>query len=217
MLFNDRQEAGKKLAVALAAYKDLPDVVVVALPRGGVSVAHEVAMGLNAPLEVFITRKIGVPGDPELAAGAIAENGDVFLDEQRVEDYAIHPLYLEQCIAERRKQIADLQRIYRGGRPMLELKDRIVILIDDGIATGATARTALSAIRKEGVRKLILAVPVLPLDAIDEFKALADEVIALSKPFPFFSVGAYYSRFDQLSDQEVREMLQSSAVGTGRG
>jgi putative phosphoribosyl transferase len=217
MVFKDRHEAGKKLARALQYYQGREDVVVVALPRGGVAVAYEVALALKAPLEVFITRKIGVPGDPELAAGAITENGDIFVDPCKVEDFAIHPLYLERAIAKRMKEIAHLQQVCRGGKPRRVLKDHIVIVVDDGIATGATLLTTLKALREEGVKKLVVAVPVAPLGVLDELKGAAEEVLVLAKPFPFYAVGAAYQQFDQLSDEEVSSYFQSPLVGAGRG
>lgn len=214
LFFKDRHEAGKKLAKALWGYRGREDVVVVALPRGGIPVAYEVALALKAPLEVFITRKIGVPGDPELAAGAIAENGDIFVDQGKVEDYAIHPLYLEREIARRTQEIAHLQQVCREGKARRSLKGYRVIVVDDGVATGTTISTTLKALRKEHVKKLVLAVPVAPLDLMDELQGAADEVVVLAKPFPFSAVGAAYERFEQISKEEVAAYLQSPLVRT---
>ncbi len=214
LFFKDRHNAGKKLAKALMVYRGREDVVVVALPRGGIPVGYEVASALNAPLEVFITRKIAVPGDPELAAGAITENGDIFVDQCKVEDFGIHPMYLEQEIAKKNTEIAYLQQVCRGAKTRRSLKDYIVIVVDDGIVTGTTIFTTLKSLRRESVKKLVLAVPVAPLDLMDELKEAADEVIVLVKPFPFSAVGAAYERFEQISKEDVADYLRFPLVRT---
>ncbi len=211
MVFRDRHEAGRRLAPALSRYRD-QDAVVVGLPRGGVPVAHEVAKALNLPLEVFITRKIGVPGDPELAAGAVAESGEVFLDQHKIDLFTIHPMYLEREIARQKEEIAHLQQVCRGGKARMELKNRIVIVVDDGVATGANISVTLRALKREGVKWLVLAVPVAPLDVVDELKRASDELVVLAKPYPFYAVGAAYQRFEPVSDEEVAICLGTREV-----
>ncbi len=209
-IFEDRREAGRKLAAALSRYGGDENVVVIGLPRGGVIVADEAARRLGVRLEIFITRKIGVPGDPELAAGAVTETGEVFIDHAKVDAYHIHPWYLTNEINEKKKEIARYKELFRGGKDGRDLKGCIAILLDDGVATGTSVMTSLRAIRKQGVLKLILAVPVAPLDMIDALKAACDELIVLAKPHPLYSVSAAYERFDQVSDKEVVNCIQSA-------
>lgn len=206
-IFKDRREAGEKLGRALLAYREQPETVVVGLARGGVAVAREAARILRLPLELYITRKIGVPGDPELAAGAVTESGEVYLDREYLERFNIHPLYLDEAVARLKEEIARFQKIYRENRPRYSLKGRTVILVDDGIATGSTVLATVRALRKEGVERIVLAVPVAPLERMDELNDLADETVVLAKPHPFFAVGAAYHRFEPLSDEEVKACL----------
>jgi putative phosphoribosyl transferase len=205
--FANRTEAGRLLAEKLEKYASRNDVVVLGLPRGGVPVAYEVAKRLHAPLDVFIVRKLGVPGFEELAAGAIASGGVRVLNEDVVR--AI-PFASEAIEAVTAKETAELQRreeIYREGRPPPELRDRTVILVDDGLATGATMRAAVKALRQQDVAEIIVAVPVGPPDTCQELAYEADEAICLSAP-PFFqAVGQYYEDFSQTSDDDVRELL----------
>jgi predicted phosphoribosyltransferase len=199
------------LAEELGKYGGRDDVVVLGLPRGGVPVACEVARGLHAPLDVFIVRKLGVPGFEELAAGAIASGGVRVLNEDVMRaiphaDEAIH------LVSEREK--AELQRreeLYRQGRGPLQVRDRTIILVDDGLATGATMRAAVKALRQSGAAKIVVAVPVGPRDTCAEIKELADEAICLSMPEFFQAVGQYYEDFSQTSDAEVRELLAGAA------
>ena len=215
MIFTNRREAGRKLAKALIVYQGREDGVVIGLPRGGVAVAYEIARTLKLPLDVYITRKIGVPGDPELSAGAITENGDIFMDPKKLDEFGIHPMYVEHEIARKKKEIAHQRQVLRGGRPCRELMDHTVIVVDDGIATGATIFAALKGLKRIGPRKLVLAVPVAPLDLMDDLKAASDEVVVLAKPYPFFAVGGAYWQFDQLSDEEVAGYLRSPLVLAG--
>src|SRR5437660_12783369 len=209
--FANRIEAGQLLAEKLVEYAGRDDVIVLGLPRGGVPVAFEVAHRLGAPLDVFIVRKLGVPGFEELAAGAIASGGMRVLNEDVMRsiphaDEAIDAVTIrETAELERREQI------YREGRPPPELRDRIVILVDDGLATGATMRAAVKALRERGAAKIVVAVPVGPPDTCRELEQEADETICLSTP-PFFqAVGQYYEDFSQTSDEDVRELLSQAA------
>jgi len=209
--FSNRIEAGRELAEKLDKYAGREDVIVLGLPRGGVPVAYEVAKRLHVPLDVFIVRKLGVPGFEELAAGAIASGGVRVLNQDVMRAIP----YADEAIeAVTTKETAELERreqIYREGRPPPELRDRIVILVDDGLATGATMRAAVKALRERGVAKIVVAVPVAPPDTCHEVEQLADETICLSTP-PFFqAVGQYYEDFSQTTDDEVRDLLTSAA------
>src|SRR5881392_263757 len=210
-VFENRAEAGRELAEKLDKYSGREDVIVLGLPRGGVPVAYEVAKRLRAPLDVFIVRKLGVPGFEELAAGAIASGGVRVLNEDVIRSIP----YAEEAIeAVTAKETAELERrehIYREGRPAPELRDRTVILVDDGLATGATMRAAVKALRQRGAAKIVVAVPVGPPDTCREIEQEADETICLSTP-PFFqAVGQYYEDFSQTSDEDVRELLSQAA------
>src|SRR6267142_4858157 len=205
--FLNRTEAGRLLAEKLEKYSNRNDVVVLGLPRGGVPVAYEVAKRLNAPLDVFIVRKLGVPGFEELAAGAIASGGVRALNEDVVR--AI-PYATEAIEAVTARETAELQRreqIYREGRSAPELRDKIVILVDDGLATGATMRAAVKALRQQAAAKIVVAVPVGPPDTCHEIEEQADETICLSTPEFFQAVGQYYEDFSQTTDEDVRELL----------
>ena len=214
--FINRTEAGRLLAQKLEKYANCNDVIVLGLPRGGVPVAYEVGKRLDAPLDVFIVRKLGVPGFEELAAGAIASGGVRVLNEDVVR--AI-PYATEAIEAVTARETAELQRreqIYREGRPPPELRDKIAILVDDGLATGATMRAAVKALRQHDAAKIVVAVPVGPPDTCQELSQQADETICLSTP-PFFqAVGQYYEDFSQTSDDDVRELLTKAAQESSR-
>jgi predicted phosphoribosyltransferase len=209
--FADRTEAGRLLAEKLGKYADRDDVIILGLPRGGVPVAYEVAKRLRTPLDVFVVRKLGVPGFEELAAGAIASGGVRVLNEDVVRAIP----YAEEAIeAVTTRETAELERreqVYRAGRPAPELRDRVVILIDDGLATGATMRAAVKALRQSGAARIIVAVPVGPPDTCREIEEQADETICLSTPAFFQAVGQYYEDFSQTSDEDVRELLVRAA------
>lgn len=210
--FHDRREAGQLLARRLAPYQDRNDVVVLALPRGGVPVAHEIARELKAPLDVFLVRKLGVPWHPELAMGAIAGTGTEVLNGDVVSAYNIPP-HVIRAVAERER--AELERRlqeYRGTRPMPSLRDRVVILVDDGLATGSTMRAAVGAIRLERPRSIIVAVPVAASDTCRDFQDEVDEVLCLHTPPDFFAVGRWYEDFSQTTDEEVRELLNDDTT-----
>lgn len=208
--FANRTEAGRLLAEKLGKYAGRDDVIVLGLPRGGVPVAYEVAKRLGAPLDVFIVRKLGVPGFEELAAGAIASGGVRVLNE----DVMLAIPHADEAIeAVTARETAELERReheYRDGRPAPELRDRVVILIDDGLATGATMRAAVKALRQSAATKIVVAVPVGPPDTCREIEQQADETICLSTPEFFQAVGQYYEDFSQTSDDDVRELLSSA-------
>jgi putative phosphoribosyl transferase len=205
--FPDRTEAGRQLAEGLEKYAGRDDVIVLGLPRGGVPVAYEVAKRLRVPLDVFIVRKLGVPGFEELAAGAIASGGVRVLNQEVVRAIPHAEEAIEAVTARETAELERREEIYREGRPAPELRDRIVILVDDGLATGATMRAAVKALRERGTAKIVVAVPVGPPDTCHELEQLADETICLSTP-PFFqAVGQYYEDFSQTSDNDVRELL----------
>src|SRR5436309_4086154 len=209
--FANRTEGGRLLAEKLARYSNRDDVIVLGLPRGGVPVAYEVARRLGAPLDVFIVRKLGVPGFEELAAGAIASGGVRVLNEDVMRAIPYADEAIEAVTA---KEAAELERrvqIYREGRPPPEFHDRILILVDDGLATGATMRAAVKALRQSGAAKIVVAVPVGPPDTCRELEQEADEMICLSTPEFFQAVGQYYEDFSQTSDEDVRELLASAA------
>jgi putative phosphoribosyl transferase len=209
--FPNRSEAGRFLAEKLAQYANRDDVIVLGLPRGGVPVAYEVAKQLGAPLDVFVVRKLGVPGFEELAVGAIASGGVRVLNEDVARALPSAHEIIESVTAKETAELERREQIYRDGRPAPELRDRIVILIDDGLATGATMRAAVKALRQRGAGKIVVAVPVGPPDTCREFEDAADEVVCGIAPEFFQAVGQYYEDFSQTSDEEVRELLARAA------
>jgi putative phosphoribosyl transferase len=209
--FPNRTEAGRQLAEKLDKYAGRDDVIVLGLPRGGVPVAYEVAKRLRAPLDVFIVRKLGVPGFEELAAGAIASGGVRVLNQDVMRAIPYADEAIEAVTGRETAELERREQIYREGRPPPELRDRIVILVDDGLATGATMRAAVKALRQCGAARIVVAVPVGPPDTCRELGDEADEAICLSTP-PFFqAVGQYYEDFSQTNDEDVRELLSSAA------
>jgi len=206
-LFRDRREAGRLLAAKLTAYANRPDVIVLALPRGGVPVADEVARALGAPLDVFVVRKLGVPGSEELAMGAVA-TGDVrVLNDQLVNRLGI-PDHLIDAVAVREGQeLARRERLYRGGRPPLDVRDRTVILVDDGLATGATMHAAIAALRQLHPARIVVAVPTASPETCEEMRAEVDDVICAITPEAFQAVGRWYQDFAQTTDEEVQDLL----------
>lgn len=207
MRFRDRRAAGQALAASLTAYADQADVIVLALPRGGVPVGYEVAMALHLPLDVFLVRKLGVPGHEELAMGAIASGGAKVLNHDVIADMAISEQTLDLVAAAEDAELARREWAYRNGRPALHVAGQGVILVDDGLATGATMRVALISLRQEQPRHLIAAVPVAPAPTCDLLRSLADEVVCLATPEPFYGVGLWYDDFAPTSDGEVRDLL----------
>src|SRR5437867_6044763 len=212
--FPNRIEAGRLLADELEKYADRDDVIVLGLPRGGVPVANEVATRLRAPLDVFIVRKLGVPGFEELAAGAIASGGVRVLNEDVMRAIPHADQAIEAVTARETTELQRREQIYREGRPAPDLRDRIAILVDDGLATGATMRAAVKALRQRGAAKIVVAVPVGPPDTCHELDERADETVCLSMPEFFQAVGQYYEDFSQTSDEDVRELLSQAAQNT---
>ena len=212
MRFRNRRDAGQALAASLTAYADQADVIVLALPRGGVPVGFEVAMALHLPLDVFLVRKLGVPGHEELAMGAIASGGARVLNHDVIVDMAISEQALDQVTAVETGELARREREYRDGRPALPCGGQVVILVDDGLATGATMRVALTSLRQEQPLRLIAAVPVAPAPTCELLRSFADEVICLATPEPFYGVGLWYDDFSPTSDDEVRELLALSSA-----
>ena len=211
MLFQDRSEAGRILARQLEKYKNRPDVLVLALPRGGVPVAYEVAKELNAPLGIFLVRKLGVPGHEEVALGAIATGGIRILNEDFIRRLGIPRRVVDAVTAREQQELARRERLYRGDQPAPDIKGRTVIIVDDGLATGSTMKAALAALRKQEPVKLVVAVPTAPPETCDSLRADADEVICAVTPDPFLAVGAWYRGFDQTTDDEVRDLLKRAA------
>ncbi len=209
--FPNRVEAGRQLAQKLEKYAGRDDVIVLGLPRGGVPVANEVAKHLGAPLDVFIVRKLGVPGFEELAAGAIASGGVRVLNEDVMRAIPHADQAIETVTARETAELQRREQLYREDRAPQELRDRIAILVDDGLATGATMRAAVKALRQREVAKIVVAVPVGPPDTCHEIEEQADETICLSTPEFFQAVGQYYDDFSQTTDEDVRELLGRAA------
>jgi len=213
MLFRDRHEAGKLLAQNLLDLKGNPNAIVLGIPRGGVVVAYEVAKTLGLPLDVFVARKIGAPGNPELAIGAVASDGTVVLDELSISLMGVPKQYIEKETERQKEEIRKRLQAYRGGREGYSLQGKIVILVDDGVATGATIIASLRAIKASNPSQTILAVPVAPPDTVEKLRREADKVICLYTPSPFWAVGAFYVNFEQISDEEVQALLAELASG----
>ena len=212
--FRDRRDAGRRLAASLTKYANRPDVVVLALPRGGVPVGYEVATALGAPLEVFVVRKLGLPGHDEFAMGAIASGGVTVLDQDLLRIARVREADLRRVIAAEEKELARRERQYRGDRPFPDLRGKTVILVDDGLATGSTMRAAVEALRQEGPARIVVAVPVSSPEICEAFRDLADEVVCAETPEPFRAVGLWYGDFSQTTDEEVHELLDRARAGT---
>ena len=207
MLFRDRTEAGQKLALLLRRYNHRKDVVVLGLPRGGVPVAYEIATALGAPLDVFVLRKLGVPDHEELAFGAIASGGVRVLDDEIIEAFGLSDLDIQTVTESEQRELERREALYRGGRPRLDVKDKTVILVDDGIATGSSMRAAITAIRQVKPTRVVVATPVAPVSTYMELKGEVDEVVCAEIPSNFQTVGQFYVNFSQTTDDEVIGLL----------
>jgi putative phosphoribosyl transferase len=207
MRFYDRDAAGKELAQALHDLQGRQDLLVLGIPRGGVVVAWQVARSLHAPLDVCLTHKLGAPDNPELAIGAMSESGQVVLDQMLIRELWVSPRYIEAETERQRQELERRARLYRGERPAPHIAQRSVIVIDDGLATGSTMIASLKALDAQAPASLIAAIPVAPPEAIHRLASLADRVECLCSPRPFWAVGAFYDVFDQVSDEEVVELL----------
>jgi putative phosphoribosyl transferase len=211
-LFKDRHDAGQQLAQRLLHYQGAKEAIVIALPRGGVVVGYDISLELQLPLDVLITRKLGTPSNPELAMGALAETGYQHLNEDVIQGYDVSKAQLEEEILRQKKEIERRIRRYRDGRALPSLKGQTVILVDDGIATGATFFASLGALLKEEAAKVVAAVPVAPPRVVTEVKRLVDEVVVLHASEWFFGIGQFYEQFLQVADDEVIDCLQTVRV-----
>jgi putative phosphoribosyl transferase len=209
--FRDRFEAGRYLASALRGYSGSPNVLVLALPRGGVPVGYEVALALHAPLDVMLVRKLGVPGHEELAMGAIASGGVRVISDEVIHALGIPDRAIAAAAANEQHELERRERAYRGNRPFPEVQGKVVILVDDGLATGATMRAAVTALRAQQPERLVVAVPVAARETCEALRAEVDEVVCAVTPDPFIAVGQAYRNFSQTTDEEVRDLLQRSA------
>jgi putative phosphoribosyl transferase len=208
--FRNRTEAGRELAGFLGAYANRPDVLVLALPRGGLPVAFEVAKALRAPLDVFLVRKLGVPGQEELAMGAIATGGVRVLNAEVVGYLGIPSSVIDQATEMEQRELNRREQRYRGSRPPAAVRGRTVILVDDGLATGSTMRAAVAALRMQGPARLVVAVPVSAPSTCDELKAEVDQIVCARTPEPFYGVGQWYEDFSQTTDEEVQSLLEQA-------
>jgi predicted phosphoribosyltransferase len=206
-MFQDRFDAGRILARQLEAYRNKPNILVLALPRGGVPVGYEVALELNLPLDVFLVRKLGVPGQPELAMGAIASGGITLLNHDIVAQLNISPRDIEVVAATERAELQRREQLYRGERACPKVAGATIIVVDDGLATGASMRAAIAALRRQDPARIIVAVPIAPAQTCRELRNLADEVVCSWTPLPFYAVGQGYAEFEQTTDDEVRRLL----------
>lgn len=211
--YHDRRDAGRQLASRLQAYANRPDVLVLGLPRGGVPVANEVAQALHAPLDAFLVRKLGVPGHEELALGAIASGGTIVLNDDVVRGLRLSDDVIRAVAAQEARELERRERAYRGDRAPIDPTGRIVIIVDDGLATGATMRAAVRALRDRGAARLIVAVPVAAPQTCADFQTEVDETVCAMTPDPFEAVGLWYEDFAQTTDAEVQEILRDAGSG----
>lgn len=208
--FKDRTEAGKLLAKKLSAYADRADALILALPRGGVPVAFELANALNIQLDILLVRKLGLPTHKELAMGAIATGGYIVLNEEIVQLLRVPTETISEVVIEEQKELDRRERLYRESRPEPDMRDRTVILVDDGIATGSTMLVAIKAVKERHPSRIVVATPTAPPSVCDALKAVADEVVCLMTPEPFTAISLWYRDFNQVSDEEVRGLLQKA-------
>ncbi|MDA4126639.1 MAG: phosphoribosyltransferase family protein [Thaumarchaeota archaeon] len=212
MLFKNREEAGRKLADALKEFKG-KDVVVLGIPRGGVVVANEVAKALGAPLDVVVTRKIEAPGEPEYALGAVTQEGEVIMDRQAAESLGASPAYLDDQVRKKREEVKERMKSLRGDKPYPKLEGKVVVIVDDGIATGSSVSAAVMSVKKREPKEVVVAVPVAPADAVQMLTEEGARVICLETPGPFLAIGEFYGDFDQVEDMEVKRILDESSSG----
>jgi len=211
--FLNRSDAGRQLAAELLpGYGGRSDVLVLGLPRGGVPVAFEIAVALDAPLDVFVVRKLGLPGHEEFGIGAIASGGVRVVDESVLRAYGVDSRTLEEITEREQRELERRERRYRDDRPFPAIQDRVVILVDDGLATGSTMRAAVAALRAEGPREIVVAVPVGAPETCSAMARLADDVVCLMTPEPFYAVGLWYENFDQTDDDEVHDLIERAAM-----
>ena len=206
-MFRDREEAGRILADKLSQYRNDPTALILALPRGGVAVGYQLSLALHVPLDVFMTRKIGAPGNPEYAIGAVAETGSHYLNQEEIDSFGLSRYELERLIQVQEKEIARRKNLYRQGRPLPQLTDRTVLLVDDGIATGSTFIASALAIRSLQPRRLVAVIPVGPPSTIREVRSHVDELVILMTPDPFYAVGNVFADFTQVEDRDVIQYL----------
>jgi putative phosphoribosyl transferase len=211
-MFRNRSEAGNRLGARLDRYKDRNDVLVLALPRGGVVTGYEIARTIGAPLDVLIVRKIGFPYQPELAAGALAETGSMVLNRDIMAMSGLSEEALKPEIDRQKEEIARRIVLYRAGRTLSNLRGKTVILVDDGVATGATMKAAIAALKQENLAQLVVALPVAPPETAEVLRMMVDEFLCLETPLYFMAVGAHYSDFTQVTDEEVVKLLQRSTA-----
>ena len=209
-IFENRRDAGKQLAKELSEFKGQNDAIVLGLPRGGIPVAYEVAKALELPLDVFIVRKLSVPGQPELAMGAIASGDIKVMNESVVRNAGISDQQIEEVAHKEKEELKKREKAYRGARPDIDLQGKTVLIVDDGLATGASMRAAISALREHNPKKIIAAIPTAPRDTCQEFESEVDQIICLRTPSPFWGVGGSYQNFSQTTNEEVRTFLNKA-------
>jgi len=207
-VFDDRVDAGKQLADKLLHYKEDPNAIVIGLPRGGVVLSAEVAKMLHLPMDVVCPRKLGAPMNPEFAIGAITETGEGIFNEEAINYLQVSDHYLEKIIEEEKEQARRRLKLYRQGMLPRNLKDKVIIIVDDGLATGSTMKAAITSVKAEGAQKIVAAVPVSPIDTYEEIRLMVDEIVCLSLPPLFQAVGQFYNHFGQTSDDDVVEIMK---------
>jgi predicted phosphoribosyltransferase len=208
-LFRDRAEAGRKLGAALKELKG-KDLIILAIPRGGVVVASEVAKTLGAPLDIVVTRKIEAPGEPEYALGAVTQEGDVIMDRQAAESLGASKEYLDSQVKKKREEVTERMKKFRGDTPYPDLEGKVVVIVDDGIATGSSVGAAVLSVKKRKPKEIVVAVPVAPKDAVETLTGDGNHVVCLETPGPFLAIGEFYGVFDQVDDEEVKLILDRS-------
>lgn len=214
MIFRDRAEAGKKLAEALSGLRGA-GVVVLGIPRGGVVVADQVAAALDAPLDVVVTKKIEAPGEPEYALGAVTQDGEIIMDEESAESLGASPEYLAEQVRLKKEEVKERLERLRGNSPYPQLEGKVVVVVDDGIATGSSVAAAVMSVKKRKPKEIVVAVPVAPSDAVQSLAEGGTKVVCLQTPGPFLAIGEFYERFDQVEDLEVKRLLDAGRTRRG--